>query len=168
MTTLLKTTTTFFLFGSVFLPSYVDFIPSSFSVESEIAKSSVKNETSKEETKNYIEFEVTITAYTPSPDETDSTPDITASNKKIQEHFIAVSRDIHKITGFGKKAKLIIYDKQTNSCGANSMKNFSKVREVQIEDLMNKRFTQKVDIVFFSKSEAFKFGKCKGKLIIEL
>ena len=43
-----------------------------------------------------IRIPVTITAYSPRKGETDNTPFITASNKRVREGIIALSRDLEE------------------------------------------------------------------------
>lgn len=82
-----------------------------------------------------------ITMYTPSKKETDNTPNLTASNKKVRLGICAVSRDLF-FSGFtfGKT----IYIENVGFC--------------EIQDLMNKRMVASIDIFTFKKSEAKQFG----------
>ena len=85
---------------------------------------------------------VTVTAYTPSKDECDNDPDITASMKQIRPGTIAVSRDLFKAGWvFGKKVYIDGYG------------------VFEILDLMHERWTKRIDIVMFSKAGARQFGK---------
>jgi 3D (Asp-Asp-Asp) domain-containing protein len=108
---------------------------------------------------------VIITAYTPSVWETDSTPFITASGKRISEAHVAVSRDLLQKFPFGTKVKIFIPDKNLSSCGKEVIGKRFIVR--QVEDTMNKRYYKKIDLVFFSREKAIKFGKCKGVIILK-
>lgn len=84
---------------------------------------------------------VTVTAYTPSVDECDNDPEITASMKHIRPGTVAVSRDLFKKGWvFGKK----IY--------------IQGIGIFEILDLMNERYTDRIDIVMFSKKDAEEFG----------
>jgi 3D (Asp-Asp-Asp) domain-containing protein len=84
-------------------------------------------------------FKLTATAYSGSPDETDSDPDKTAlMTKPVAGRTVAVSRDLihwlgHKVYIKGKGVYMV-------------------------EDLMNARFTKKIDFFYGSKQEAIKFG----------
>ncbi len=86
-----------------------------------------------------IKMTVIASAYTPRVEETDSTPDITASGRKIKEGMIAAN-----FLPFGTKVKIgdSIY---------------------VVEDRMNRRYTNAVpahiDIAFFSLTKARKFGR---------
>jgi 3D (Asp-Asp-Asp) domain-containing protein len=82
---------------------------------------------------------VTLTTYTPSMGETDSTPNITASGYKIdttnprRHKIIAVSRDLKKNFKFGSKVKV---------------KGAGKYNGTYIvKDVMNKRYKNRVDIL---------------------
>lgn len=84
-------------------------------------------------------FKLSATAYSGSPDETDSDPDKTAlMTKPIDGRTVAVSRDLmhwlgHKVYVKGKGVFVV-------------------------EDLMNARFTKKMDFFCGTKKEAIRFG----------
>ena len=92
---------------------------------------------------------VTATIYHAVPGQTDNTPFITASNKKINKdnpaghRWIAVSRDLEKL-GFTLGTKVCIEN-------AGEMDG-----EWTIEDRMNKRWTKKID---FLVNTDMKYGK---------
>lgn len=73
--------------------------------------------------------EVTVTAYTSRPEETDSTPYITACNTPVQVGGIAVSRDLFEELG---------------GCGASL--TLSGYGALFVNDKMNARFKDTVDI----------------------
>jgi len=125
----------------------------------------VRRENLKKEKVLRIKEYVIITAYTPSVWETDSTPFITASGKRISESYVAVSRDLLPKFPFETKVKIFIPDKNLPSCGKEVIGKTWIVRYV--EDTMNKRHSKKIDLVFFSRKKAIKFGKCKGVIIAE-
>ncbi len=109
---------------------------------------------------------VIITAYTPSVWETDSTPFITASGKRISKSYVAVSRDLLAEFPYGTKVKIIIPDKNLPGCGSKEIMEKNLIVR-QVEDTMNKRYSKRIDLVFFSRREAIRFGKCKGIIIAE-
>lgn len=86
-----------------------------------------------------VKMTVIATAYTPRPEETDSTPDITASGKKVKEGMIAAN-----FLPFGTKVKI-------------------DGRIYVVEDRMNRRYTDavpaRIDIAFMSLGKARIFGK---------
>ena len=85
---------------------------------------------------------LTVTAYTASRNETDSTPQITAAITKVKPYDVAVSRDLFwRGWAFGKK----IY-----------IEGHGVFR---IVDLMNPRYRERVDIYLGTKKAARKFGK---------
>ena len=95
---------------------------------------------------NYIKGETLgalVTAYTPSPEETDSTPDIMASGKKVYEGAIACPSSIP----FGV---LIEIDGELYVC----------------EDRTHPRYEGTFDILMFSKVEAINFGRQKKEVKI--
>jgi 3D (Asp-Asp-Asp) domain-containing protein len=96
---------------------------------------------------------VTVTTYTPSVEETDSTPLITASGFKInpknpkRQRIIAVSRDLKKKYKFGKKVRIT---------GIGKLSGTYTVR-----DVMNKRYRKRIDILIGTKDKQTKFKKAK-------
>ncbi|MCP4568725.1 MAG: hypothetical protein GY841_14195 [FCB group bacterium] len=95
---------------------------------------------------NTIELEVEITSYNADPLQTDSTPLITASGKRVSENYCALSRDIEKEYGlkFGDKIEI---------------EGFG---EYEFQDRMNKRIRKGVDIFRWSREEALEIGRSKG------
>jgi 3D (Asp-Asp-Asp) domain-containing protein len=96
---------------------------------------------------------VTVTTYTPSIEECDSTPLVTASGFKInpnnpkKHRIIAVSRDLKKKYKFGKKIRIT---------GIGKLSGTYIVR-----DVMNKRYRNRVDILIGKKDKQNKFRKAK-------
>jgi 3D (Asp-Asp-Asp) domain-containing protein len=96
---------------------------------------------------------VTVTAYTPSVEECDSTPDITASGFKIdtlnpsRHKIIAVSRDLKRKWKFGTKIKVTGIGKHSGI--------------YTIKDVMNKRYKKRIDILVGKKSRKFKYTGIK-------
>jgi 3D (Asp-Asp-Asp) domain-containing protein len=96
---------------------------------------------------------VTVTTYTPSIEECDSTPLVTASGFKInpnnpkKHRIIAVSRDLKKKYKFGKKIRIT---------GIGKLSGTYTVR-----DVMNKRYRNRVDILIGKKDKQNKFRKAK-------
>ncbi len=96
---------------------------------------------------------VTVTTYTPSVEETDSTPLITASGFKInpknpkRQRIIAVSRDLKKKYKFGKKVRITGIGKYSGT--------------YTVRDVMNKRYRKRVDILIGNKDVQTKFKKAK-------
>ena len=89
----------------------------------------------------------TATAYTASRNECDKDVSHTAIMRKpIPGRTIAVSRDLKRL--LGKK----VYSEKLG------------VRVV--EDLMNHRYKNRIDILFSTKEDAFKFGKQSIKLVV--
>jgi len=96
---------------------------------------------------------VTVTAYTPSVEECDSTPDITASGFKIdtlnpsRHKIIAVSRDLKRKWKFGTKIKVTGIGKHSGI--------------YTIKDVMNKRYKKRIDILVGKQSRKFKYTSIK-------
>ena len=96
---------------------------------------------------------VTLTTYTPTVEECDSTPLITASGFKINEgnprrhRIIAVSRDLKRKYKFGTKLRIK---------GAGKYDGTYVVR-----DVMNKRYTKRIDILVGKSDKQTKLKKIK-------
>ena len=96
---------------------------------------------------------VTVTTYTPSVEECDSTPLITASGFKISERnpkrhrIVAVSRDLKRKYKFGTKIRIK---------GAGKYDGTYTVR-----DVMNKRFRKRIDILVGKRDKQTKVKKVK-------
>jgi 3D (Asp-Asp-Asp) domain-containing protein len=96
---------------------------------------------------------VTVTTYTPSVEECDSTPLITASGFKINEgnprrhRIVAVSRDLKRKYKFGTKLRIK---------GAGKYDGTYTVR-----DVMNKRFRKRIDILVNKRDKQTKVKKVK-------
>ena len=96
---------------------------------------------------------VTVTTYTPSVEECDSTPLITASGFKISERnpkrhrIVAVSRDLKRKYKFGTKIRIK---------GAGKYDGTYTIR-----DVMNPRFRKRIDILVSKRDKQTKVRKVK-------
>lgn len=106
-----------------------------------------------EKIKTLEPISVTLTTYTTSAKETDSTPNITASGFKIdtlnpmKHRIIAVSRDLKKKWRFGTKVRIT---------GAGKYNGTYYVR-----DLMNKRYKKRIDILIGKNHKQIKLKDIK-------
>jgi len=92
---------------------------------------------------------VTVTAYNPTSDQCDDDPLIAASMRKVRAGTIAVSRDLFDQGWvFGRKVRIEGYG------------------IFEINDLMNKRFTKRVDIFMWDEDQAKQFGKKNVKVAL--
>ena len=91
-------------------------------------------------------YDVWITAYSSTPDQTDCTPFITASGIRVKEGIIAAN-----FLPFGTKILIpeLFGDKVFT-----------------VEDRMHRRKTNNVDIWMSSRSKALKFGIARAKIVI--
>lgn len=89
---------------------------------------------------------VTITGYSSTPDQTDDSPFITASGRRVRDGIIASN-----FLKFGTKVKIpsVFGDKI-----------------FIVEDRMHSRFSDRVDIWFSNRSEAVKFGKRQLEIVV--
>jgi len=93
------------------------------------------------------EIKVTVTAYSPDEHQTDSTPLLTASQKRVSTKYVALSRDLESEYGLNFGDSVIL----------NGV-------EYEFQDRMNKKWTKRVDRFFWSRAEALQFGKQDGVL----
>jgi len=106
-----------------------------------------------EKIKTLEPISVTLTTYTSSEKETDSTPNITASGFKIdtlnpmKHRIIAVSRDLKKKWKFGTKVRIT---------GAGKYDGTYYVR-----DVMNKRYKKRIDILIGKNHKQIKLEDIK-------
>lgn len=92
------------------------------------------------------EISVWVTAYSSTPEETDSTPFITASGAKVQDGFVAAN-----FLPFGTKIKI---------------PEFFDDKVFTVKDRMHKRKTQSVDIWMPTKERAKQFGRHKTNIVV--
>jgi 3D (Asp-Asp-Asp) domain-containing protein len=114
----------------------------------------------KKDINSEIEYEtVTLTTYSPTSGETDSTPNITASGFKISKKhperhkIIAVSRDLKKKWKFNTKIRI------TNGGKYNGV--------YTVKDVMNKRYKKRIDILVGTNHKPVKLRGIKVHEIIE-
>lgn len=94
---------------------------------------------------------VTLTTYKASENETDSTPNITASGFKItnpkRHKIIAVSRDLKRKMKWGSKVRIVGAGKYDGT--------------YRVHDLMNKRYRKRIDILIGKNDKQTKLRKVK-------
>ncbi len=88
---------------------------------------------------------VTVTAYSPSVDETDSTPHTTASNRRVRDGICALSRDIEKEFDLKFGDMIYLYFKEG-------------IEICEFQDRMNLRIRKTVDLFIWWKRAALRFG----------
>jgi 3D (Asp-Asp-Asp) domain-containing protein len=102
---------------------------------------------------------VTVTTYSPTVEQTDSTPLITASGFKInptnpkKQRIVAVSRDLKRKYKFGKKIRIT---------GIGKLSGTYTVR-----DVMNKRYRKRVDILIGEDDTQTSFRKAKLYAVVK-
>ena len=111
------------------------------------------------EIKNIIPDIVMVTTYSPTVEQTDSTPLITASGYKInpsnpkRQRIIAVSRDLKRKYKFGKKVRITGIGKLSGT--------------YTIRDVMNKRYKKRVDILIGEDDKQTSFKKAKLYAVVK-
>jgi 3D (Asp-Asp-Asp) domain-containing protein len=93
---------------------------------------------------------VVVTAYNPVPTQTDSTPEITASNRRVRPGMVALSRDLEKEFRFGFGEPVFIVG----------------LGFFVFEDRMHKRWARRVDILMPSRRAAKEFGVKYSFLVV--
>ena len=102
---------------------------------------------------------VSVTTYSPTIEQTDSTPLITASGYKInpanpkRQRIIAVSRDLKRKYKFGKKVRITGIGKLSGT--------------YTIRDVMNKRFKKRVDILIGEGDKQTSFKNAKLYAVVK-
>ena len=102
---------------------------------------------------------VSVTTYSPTIEQTDSTPLITASGYKInpanpkRQRIIAVSRDLKRKYKFGKKVRIT---------GIGKLSGTYTVR-----DVMNKRYKKRVDILIGENDKQTSFKNAKLYAVVK-
>jgi 3D (Asp-Asp-Asp) domain-containing protein len=94
---------------------------------------------------------VKVTAYNPVPSQTDSSPFITASNKRVSGGMIALSRDLEREFGFRFGDTVYLYG----------------LGRFVFEDRMHRRKRRHVDILIFNPVEARRFGVKSSYLFVQ-
>ena len=134
---------------TLFFLTIVMFIP--HNIPSELSEEEIVDEIIE---KKKLPYDiVTVTTYTISAGQTDSTPLITASGYKLdsinpkKQKVIAISRDLKRKYKFGQKVRVK---------GAGKLDGVYTVR-----DLMAKRWTKKIDILINPEDDGNKFRRVK-------
>ena len=113
----------------------------------------------EKEIENIIPDIVMVTTYSPTIEQTDSTPLVTASGYKInpanpkRQRIVAVSRDLKKKYKFGKKVRITGIGKLSGT--------------YTIRDVMNKRFKKRVDILIGENDKQTSFKKAKLYAVVK-
>ena len=93
---------------------------------------------------------VKVTAYNPVRSQTDNSPLITASNKRVRVGMVALSRDLEREFGFRFGDAVYLYG----------------IGRFVFEDRMHRRKRRHVDILMFNPTEARKFGVKSSYLFV--
>lgn len=93
---------------------------------------------------------VKVTAYNPVRSQTDSSPLITASNKRVRVGMVALSRDLEREFGFRFGDTVYLYG----------------IGKFVFEDRTHRRKRRHVDILMFNPMEARKFGVKRSYLFV--
>lgn len=104
------------------------------------------------------ELMVSVTAYSSSQAQTDSTPFITATGTRTKIGTVAISRDLVGKYGYGKKIKIIRWLK-TDGCNT---KLINSGIVFFAEDTMHVRYSRKIDIWLPNYRSAINFGTCRA------
>lgn len=106
---------------------------------------------------------LTVTAYSPRRRETDSTPFITASNKRVKEGTVAVSQDLFwKGWTFHRK---VFIQCSTGKKGFQEAKR-GECGIFEIYDVMDKDIEKSIDLLFFSTKKAYRVGRRTRSVIL--
>lgn len=92
---------------------------------------------------------VTVSAYSPTEEECDEDPYITAYQKPVKEGTIAISRDLEEELGWGIGDKVYL----------------TGLGVFEVWDRMHPRWKKKVDIFFHDTDKAVSFGVRQAKVM---
>jgi len=107
------------------------------------------------------------TAYTSSPRETDQTPFITATGARTRLGILAVSRDLlQSELPYGSLVRLYDLGRWRDGKDAGTFDPLFKGLLFVVEDTMNKRKRQQIDIWMPDRALALKFGVRRVKLVV--
>lgn len=112
-----------------------------------------KFDLSKAEYTRKIMRDITVTSYNNIENQTDDTPNVTATSRPVREGMVAVSRDF-LAKGWARYGDLVYID-----C-------FDKW--FVVEDTMNQRFEKRMDVFLFDKQESLKINKKCGVEIVHV
>lgn len=107
-------------------------------------------------------LELTLTAYSSTPDQTDATPFVTASGQRVRDGIVAVSRDLERL-GLGFGSKLVVTRVAGPGCGPEAQELVGRVLEVQ--DRMHRRKARQLDVWRASRKEALAIGRCGAEVV---
>ena len=106
-------------------------------------------------------FTVTMTAYSSTRSQTDSTPFITSTNQRVRSGIVAASRDL-LVSDFPYGSKLrVVAIEDTRSCGG-----WDPGMTLEVQDTMHPRKQNQIDLWLPSTARARKWGRCKVKIEI--
>ncbi len=100
-----------------------------------------------------FELGVTVTAYSSTPGQTDSTPFLTANNSRVRPGIIALSRDLLRKYTPGAPFEF------------GDIVELEGIGRFQVEDTMARRFSRRADIWFESTRVALRWGKRETNLV---
>ncbi len=107
------------------------------------------------------------TAYTSSPHETDRTPYVTATGARTRLGIIAVSRDLLKeALPYGSLVRLVDLGRWRDGKDAGRFDPLFKNLLFVVEDTMNKRKRQQIDVWFPDRTLALRFGVRRIRVIV--
>lgn len=141
-----------FLFAPIVIPA--DITSGKLVEKRQLHKKHYEEEARQQRGKDFLKkrllLPIKVTKYNPERNQTDSTPFIMASNKRVYDGAIALSRDIEEKYGY-KFGDLVFLE---------------NLGTFVFQDRMNKKWTNRADIFSFNKKESLRFGMVEDNLII--
>lgn len=102
-------------------------------------------------------FEVTMTAYSSTVDQTNSQPFITATNQRVRMGIIAASRDLLATElPHGTRVRVVYIHDDPRACGG-----WDPGMVLEVQDTMNRRKRNTIDLWLPSRREARLWGRCR-------
>lgn len=102
------------------------------------------------------QFDVVMTAYSSTVSQTDSTPFLTSTNQRVKLGIVAASRDLlaEKLP-YGTQLRVVAIN-NTSKCGGQKPEII-----LEVQDTMNKRKRNQLDLWLPSTSKAREWGRCE-------
>ncbi len=106
------------------------------------------------------------TAYNSHSSQTDSTPHITATGARTRFGVIALSRDMLRRIPYGSLVKIEDMGSWGSGRGRGTYNRMLSGVQFQVEDTMHPRKVGTVDVWFYSRSQALRWGARQVKLTV--
>lgn len=109
---------------------------------------------------------VLATAYNSLPNQTDSTPHVTATGTRTRFGIIAISRDLLKNIPYGSRVKLQDLGDYATGRGYGRYNDLLRDQVFIVEDTMHRRKTGQIDVWMSSRSASLNWGRRRVNITV--